>query len=240
MGEVVAVVLAAGAGRRMGGEVNKVLLPLRGRSILARSLAAFDAHPAVSRLALVGAAPDIPRLRVEIEAAGLSKTMMVAEGGSTRCASERNGLEALSGLIEAGEIDIVLVHDAARPLVSADEITSVIAGARRSGGAVLATPMDDPDLVWCDHAEKLAAPPSGLWAAQTPQAFAACPLLDAHRSAAAAGFDGTDTASIIEWQGLPVEIVEGDRANIKITTPEDMVLGECLLSDPHLVSQIRV
>lgn len=243
MSDVAAIVLAAGSGTRLGAGINKVLLPLHGRPMLARTLDAFESHPAVDRVVLVGAERELPRLNREVVAAfGLRKPTALVAGGQTRHESERNGLEALAVEIGAGAVRIVLVHDAARPLVSPGEIDRVIAAAREGGAAILALPMDDPELVALAGDDSPEPPPAGLWGALTPQAFDARLILDAHRQAAAAGFAATDTASVAERSGCRVTVVAGSRANIKITTAEDLALAELLLrgqvagrgGDPHL------
>lgn len=231
MADVAAIVLAAGAGRRMGAGTNKVLLPLRGRPILARTLDAFESHPSVDRVVLVGAERELEQLRHEVVAPfGFRKVTGLVAGGETRHESERNGLEALAGDIAVGGVRIALVHDAARPLVSSGEIDRVIAAARQGGAAILALPMEDPALVALTGDGTPEPPPAGLWAAQTPQAFDARLILDAHRKAAAAGFEATDTASVAERLGCQVKVVMGSRANIKITTAEDLAVAELLLS----------
>lgn len=233
MSRVAAVILAAGAGRRMGADRNKVLLPLGGRAILARTLDVFARHPAIGPVVLVGD-------RAELAPIAGPEAWVVA-GGSSRHGSERNGVLALSGLIEAGEVGTVLVHDAARPFVSGGEIDRLLDAVSRSGAAILAARVDEAQLVLLHEDGSWHRPGGPLWAAQTPQGFEAGLVLAAHRRAASDGFEGTDTASVVERQGHPVRIVEGSPANIKITTPGDLALAESILdlweADPDAASR---
>lgn len=216
-GGVAALVLAAGVGARMGAGRNKVLLPLRGRTILERSLDVFLSHPAVDRVLLVG------------DRAELGEPVPVVAGGTSRHTSERNGLLALAGAVDGGEVGVVLVHDAARPFVTAAEIDRLLAEVRASGAAILAARVDESTLAFRGDDGRWRRPEGPLWAAQTPQGFDASLALRAHRQAEADGFEGTDTASVVERLGHPVRLVEGSAANIKITTPADLVLAESIL-----------
>jgi 2-C-methyl-D-erythritol 4-phosphate cytidylyltransferase len=225
--DAAAVVLAAGSGRRMGVPVNKVRLELAGRSILARSLDVFESHPLIDRIVLVGAPGEVHELRAA--AAGFEKLAAVVPGGSTRHRSEYGGLRALEPAVRAGDLKVLLVHDAARPFVTPGEIDSLVAEARRTGAAILAARVEATGLVLVDDGGRWHTPPGGLWAALTPQAFRAGLILDAHHRAAREGFEGTDTASVAEHAGLTVRTVEGSRANVKITTPADLAVAERLL-----------
>jgi 2-C-methyl-D-erythritol 4-phosphate cytidylyltransferase len=153
----------------------------------------------------------------------------VVAGGASRQESELRGLRALAPRIRAGQVDTVLIHDGARPLVSAELATRVIDTAQRYGGAVpgvdrtdLAVPGSDGTIV--------AAAPDGLVAVQTPQGFAAAPLLAAYERADRDGWQGTDTASCVQhYTELPVYRVAGDPANLKITYPHDLLVAEAVL-----------
>jgi 2-C-methyl-D-erythritol 4-phosphate cytidylyltransferase len=226
-GKVAAVVVAAGSGRRMGGGRNKIFLPLMGRPILARTLELFQAEPEVQVVVLVAGAGELEECRAEIlEPYGLDKVTDLVVGGRTRHHSENNGIEALSMRIESGEVQVVLVHDGVRPFTEPAHLRRSIALARAEGAAVVAVPARGLVLARADGAIEDAGL---LWAAQTPQAFRGRLLLEAHRAAAAAGYEGTDTASVVEHAGHVVRVVEGSYDNIKITTAEDLPLaGEIL------------
>jgi 2-C-methyl-D-erythritol 4-phosphate cytidylyltransferase len=224
------IVVAAGAGRRMGAPVNKVFLPLGGRPILARTLDVLEAHPAVRTVVLVTATPEMSQAREEIvEPYGFTKVGAIVAGGASRQESEYLGLEALAPSIESGAIDLVMVHDAVRPFVLPAEISRLATEARSAGAAILAVPAPG-SVVERDGEGHVAGGAAGVWAAQTPQAFAAGLLLGAHRAAAAAGtFEATDTAAVVELVGHPVRVVEGRPENIKITTAADLGLAELIV-----------
>jgi 2-C-methyl-D-erythritol 4-phosphate cytidylyltransferase len=228
-GKVAAVVVAAGSGRRMGGGRNKIFLPLMGRPILARTLELFQADPEVQVVVLVAASGELEECRAEIlEPYGLTKVTDLVAGGRTRHHSEHNGIQALAGRIESGEVEVVLVHDGVRPFTEPAHLRRSVALARADGAAVVAVPARGLVLARADGAieEEMGGL---LWAAQTPQAFRGRLLLEAHRGAAAAGFEGTDTASVVEHAGHVVRVVEGSYDNIKITTAADLPLaGEIL------------
>ncbi|MCW3052895.1 MAG: 2-C-methyl-D-erythritol 2,4-cyclodiphosphate synthase [Chthonomonadales bacterium] len=205
-----------------------------GRSVLERTLTAFDSHPALKAIVLVAGPEELERVRQV--AAAFPKVVAVVAGGETRSESVRNGLEALPP-----EIEIVLVHDAARPLVSAALIGSVILAAARVGAAVPGLPLSDTvKRVDADGLVQATIPRtadihgvtlSGLTSVQTPQGARVNVLRDAytHYDAARSG-EPTDEASLIEANGGSVAVVPGDTANIKITRPEDIALAELLLA----------
>lgn len=145
-GDVAAVVLAAGSGRRMGASINKALLPLAGRPVLARTLDRFESHPSVGRIVVVAAAEELEPVRRIVSGPDAAKVTAVIPGGATRHASEWNGLRALAPDIEFGVVRIVLVHDAARPFVTAGEIDRVIAAARAGGAAIPTIAVDASEL----------------------------------------------------------------------------------------------
>jgi 2-C-methyl-D-erythritol 4-phosphate cytidylyltransferase len=214
----------------MGGTVNKVLLPLAGRPVLAWTLDRFEAHPSVGRIVVVAAAEELEPVRGIVSGPDFAKVAAVIRGGATRHASEWNGLRALEHHIESGVVRIVLVHDAARPVVTAGEIDRVIAGARVQGAAIPTVAVTASELMGVTDRGELEEPPPGLHAVQTPQGFGGRMILDAHRLAAEDGFTGVDTASVAEHAGHRVRVVEGSRVNFKITTPEDLVLAELVLA----------
>ena len=216
---VVAVVLAAGQGRRMRARRNTAFLPLGGRPVLAWSLELFERAAEVERVLLVAASGDeVVRLTHRFH-----KCAGVVPGGPTRQESEWNGLQAAAAL---GGATIVLVHDAARPFAAPGLLSSLIAEARQAGGAVPAVPAS-PRVV-ATAGGMVSAYPTGLWAAQTPQAFRFDELLAAHRQARVDGFEATDTASIYERAGGTVRIVASTPENLKITTPADLARARAI------------
>jgi 2-C-methyl-D-erythritol 4-phosphate cytidylyltransferase len=223
---VALVLLAAGEGRRVGQDTNKVLLPLGGRPVFTWCVRTAGALVDTGPIVLVVRAGE----EAEVEAALVRELpdldVTVVVGGSSRHASEWHALTALGPTIERGDVDVVVIHDAARPLASARLFDEVVSTAAEHGGALPV--VDQPALAPVDPAD----PPvtQRVVAVQTPQAFLAAPLLRAYAAADAQGFVGTDTASCVErFTDVPVLCVEGDARNIKITFAEDFALAEGLL-----------
>ncbi|TMB94433.1 MAG: 2-C-methyl-D-erythritol 4-phosphate cytidylyltransferase, partial [Chloroflexi bacterium] len=149
------------------------------------------------------------------------KLRAVVAGGDMRHRSEFAGLRALAARIDAGEIDTVLVHDAVRPFASHRLVERLLAASGQTVGTIPGLPVT-PGTVRVEDGW-IAGYPRNLWAVQTPQVFQATWLLEAHNRAARQGFVGTDTASVVEWAGGDVLVIEGEATNIKITTPDDLV-----------------
>lgn len=214
------VILAAGSGARVGAEVNKVLLPLEGTPVVAWSVRDALETPGVGRVLLVVRAGEQEEVaRVLADAGVADGRIEYAVGGSTRHGSEWNALQVLAPAIDAGEVDVVAIHDAARPRAGVALFVAVIAAARRQGGAVPVV-----DLVDVTRRDGSSGP-ERLAAVQTPQAFIARRLLAAYAASEGDGFVGTDTASCLERYApdLPVAAVPGDPANLKITFARDFV-----------------
>jgi 2-C-methyl-D-erythritol 4-phosphate cytidylyltransferase len=222
-----AIVLAGGSGTRLGAERNKVYLPLRGRPVLAWSLATFAGMPEVGAVVLVVREPDRP-LAEQVLAEHTAGGVEVVVGGSTRQESELAGLRRLAARIDAGTVDAVLVHDAARPLATRELASAVLAAARADGGAVPGLWRDDLAAAAPEGAGLAGPSPDRLVAVQTPQAFRAAPLLAAYEEAAGCGFVGTDTASCMERfaPDVPIRWVPGDEHNFKITYVHDLLVAE--------------
>jgi 2-C-methyl-D-erythritol 4-phosphate cytidylyltransferase len=230
----VAVVLAAGQGTRMGAAGNKVFMPLAGKPILAHSLGIFERCAGVGETLLVAHASELEDCRALIERYGLAKVHAIIAGSVTRHASEYAALNALRDRIATGEILLLLIHDAARPCARVADVARLLRDAWRVGGALLAMPaLPDEGFVLAEEdgtvAEWLA--PERLARAQTPQAFAARPLLAAYDAAAAEGFEGTDTAATFERAGHRVVATPGHADNLKITTPGDLARAERVFQD---------
>lgn len=221
------VLLAAGQGRRVGHDTNKVLLPLAGRPVLTWAVGRAASVPGVGPVVLVIRDADQDAVQAVLADDPAGRDVTVVTGGSSRHASEWRALCALRPAIERGEIDVVVIHDAARPLASADLFHHVIESAARHGGALPV--VDQPALVRVRAGDGPVT--DRTVAVQTPQAFRAGALLAAYGAADRDGFVGTDTASCVErYTDLPVQCVAGDARNIKITFPEDLALAERLLA----------
>lgn len=206
----------------MGAPVNKVFMEVDGRSILEHSLHLFESTPLVDEVVLVARRADLSRC--EPLRARFPKLSNVVAGGDQRHRSEFAGIRALAGRIDAAKVDTVLVHDAVRPFASRALVERLIAGVAQTIGCVPGLPVGQATALVADG--WIAGYPRNLWTVQTPQAFQATWLLEAHNKAARQGFIGTDTASVVEWAGGDVSVIEGEPDNIKITTPEDLARAE--------------
>jgi len=214
-----AIIVAGGEGVRMRAPINKVFLDLEGRPILERSLDLFEASAFVDEVVVVARAADLRQCEALRER--FRKLRAVVAGGDMRHRSEFAGLRALAARIDAGEIDTVLVHDAVRPFASHRLVERLLAASGQTVGTIPGLPVATGTVRVEDG--WIAGYPRNLWAVQTPQVFQATWLLEAHNRAAREGFVGTDTASVVEWAGGDVLVVEGEPNNIKITTPNDLV-----------------
>ena len=211
--------VAAGQSSRMRG-VDKLFVTLAGRPLLAHSLATFDRSPLVNCMSIAASVTRIETLRELIVKNGFAKVVSIVEGGARR---QDSVLKAVRGL---GEVDIVLIHDGARPFVDHCIIDRAVAAASEWGAAVAAVPVKDTIKV-VDSDLSVVDTPSrdGLWAAQTPQAFRLELLLRAHSEVSR---DVTDDAAMVEAIGHPVKLFMGSYLNIKVTTPEDLLFAEVI------------
>lgn len=215
------VLLAAGRGRRFGGRSPKQFLPMSGEPLFARSLRVFSKMRSVREIALVVERSRVHRLTRAVRSMALGKPVRVIAGGAQRGDSVRNGLRSLDR-----NLSIVLIHDAARPLVTAAIASRVERAAARFGAALAAWPLSD--TVKKSRSTGFVAktiPRDSLWIAQTPQGFRrnvadACLL----RPRA----DATDDTNLAERRGFRVKLVPGSPTNIKITRPADMTLCRVL------------
>lgn len=219
---VAALVVAAGRGSRFGGALPKQYARLGERPILHRTLAAFATHPAIAAVRAVIHPDD--RALYDAAAEGLD-VLPPVPGGTSRQESVRLGLESLAG----APPERVLIHDGARPFVSADIIDRVLAALKEAPGAIAAVPVTD--TLKRENAGRIGGtlPRDGLWQAQTPQGFHYADILAAHRAAAANDGALTDDAAVAEDAGLAVTLVEGSSDNLKITTAEDLARAEWLI-----------
>jgi 2-C-methyl-D-erythritol 4-phosphate cytidylyltransferase len=233
----VGVVLAAGLGTRVGADANKAYLQLAGRSMVTWSLNAVAQVPQIARAVLVYRRGERDLARDTVMAELPAASVELVEGGDSRHGSEWNVLRYLAADIESGAVDVVLIHDAARPLAGRDMFVTALSIAREFGGAIPALAI--PDVV--QHGPGGVESTSGrgrLVRVQTPQAFRARPLLRAYEAAATDGFQGTDTSSCVEkYTDEQVRTYPGEQANIKVTYAHDVVVAGQLLSllgeDPH-------
>lgn len=216
-----AIILAGGSGSRMGAGMNKVLMPLAGETVIARSLRAFAGM--VDGMILVSRSEDMQQMQLAAAQAGID--VRIVAGGATRQESVWNGLCALPEACTH-----VMIHDGARCLVDKATIERCKASVLECGTGVAAIPVIDT-IKETDAEEVVVSTPdrSVLRAVQTPQGFSLEIIREAHRKAQEAGFIGTDDASLVERLNIPVRLTLGDRRNIKLTTPEDMQMAEAFL-----------
>lgn len=209
----------------MGAAVNKQYLTLADRPILAHTLGLFDAHPAVTRIVVVSPPEEIAFCRTEVvERFGFVKVAQIVPGGAQRQDSVRNGLAACG----ANSEDIILIHDGVRPFLPPALIDRVVATAAEVGACLVGVPVKDTIKEVEKGLVRGTPDRRRLWQAQTPQAFRFALIDEAHRRAVAERWAVTDDAALVERFGHPVAMVEGSYRNIKITTPEDLVLAQAL------------
>jgi 2-C-methyl-D-erythritol 4-phosphate cytidylyltransferase/2-C-methyl-D-erythritol 2,4-cyclodiphosphate synthase len=223
MTRVVAIIVAGGDGKRMGGDLPKQFLPLGGRPLLDRTLSGIAASARVDGIVLV-LPPTFSEERKE-SYRSVEKVLAVVDGGEQRQDSVRNALAAVPE-----DAEVILVHDAVRPFVSEELLNKCVELAREHGAVVPVVPVRDTVKQW-DREERTlrTRDRSELMLAQTPQGFRAGILRDAYRKAKEEGRQGTDDASLVEDAGYPVIPVPGEEANLKITIPVDLRMAEGLL-----------
>lgn len=226
MARVVALIPAAGYGRRMSSQKPKAFLPLGGIPLLTRTLQKFELCAQVDEIL-----PLVPEGKVSIceeeivRRSGLRKVRRILAGGPERQDSVYLGLKAIEG-----KADFVIIHDGARPFVSSELIELALSKSKCWKAVVAAIPAGDTiKEVSLDGEILRTVDRRHLWIIQTPQSFEYGLIARAHEKAKEEGFYGTDDASLVERLGVPVRVIEGSRFNLKITTPEDLILGEALL-----------
>jgi 2-C-methyl-D-erythritol 4-phosphate cytidylyltransferase len=220
---VASIVLAAGSGTRFGHSMNKVWLQLNGKHIISRSLANSAASFTNVRSILVINPDDEEFAREALLKDGIPTNIEIVHGGASRHESEYNALQYLKGDIAAGKIDLVLIHDGARPLATPQIFAAIAEGAHKHGGAIPTIALDPHEMDTARN-ETVAR-------VQTPQGFRAAQLLEAYERAAVQGFVGTDTAACMEkfFPDVKTVAVAGEVFNIKITYPQDLAIAELLV-----------
>lgn len=232
MDKITAIILAAGQGKRMDNRLNKQFLLLQGMPIIVHTLKVFQAAAEIDRCILVcGRGEEDFYDSEKLRNLGITKGVQVVPGGRERQDSVYCGLANVSE-----DCSYVMIHDGARPLVTAGIISRVAEAVRVNGAAAVGVPVKDTikragtgDLI----TETLVR--EGLWHMQTPQAFRRELIVEAHEQAQKAGYYGTDDASLVERMGGAVKIVPGSYENLKITTPEDIIIAEALLKGRETV-----
>lgn len=220
---IAAIVVAAGKGVRMGLALPKQFLSLQGIPLLCHSIRSLSFL--VDRLILVVAEQDISYCRDHVLVdQDLPLPVEIVAGGAQRQDSVFCGLSVLGP-----EDRWVVIHDGVRPFVPIKALQQCIQLARKTGACIVGMPaidtlkrVNDLGLI------QVTLDRAGIWQAQTPQVFRTELVLQAHRKARTEGYSGTDDASLVEWMGHPVSMVQGSRYNIKITTPEDLRVAEAI------------
>ena len=229
---VSAIIVAAGRGVRMNADTKKQYLQIGGTPIVARTLRIFSDCPFIDNIYLAIPPSDEVYCREIIQwTPGIRSGCRVIAGGKTRQESVYNGLLAMEK--EADEKDLVVIHDGVRPLVTRDRIEACVASAEKNGACILALPAQET-LKEVENGSDIIAGTytrRDIWLAQTPQVFRYALIRDAHERALQDGFDATDDAMLVERLSFPVRVVPGSKKNLKITTPEDLMLAEALLSE---------
>lgn len=224
----VAIIPAAGSGKRMQKNLSKQYLPVGGKMILLHTLRVFELSPDIDQVILVVPEEDIPMVRQMIIAPpGMSKVHHVVPGGKQRQDSVRNGLAAVEN-----RTDIVLIHDAVRPFISEGLIRQVVREAEKHGAVTVGMPVKDT-IKRVNRGGWIVETMNrhGLWLTQTPQAFRRSVIQEAFLRADADRFYGTDDASLVERMGIRVRMIAASYANIKITMPEDLLMAEFLIQN---------
>lgn len=221
---VSAVIVAGGKGRRMGLDINKVYYELAGREILAHTLAAFEKCAEIDEIVVVTGEADIERCWSIVRRDGIHKVKAVTAGGAERSDSVYNGLRLSQGGIAA-------IHDGARCLITAAEISAVIADAKSFGAAALGVTVKDT-LKSIDENGMITGTidRERTVQIQTPQVFERDEIMRLHEAAQRDGLKVTDDCSIFEHYGKGIKVTKGSYENIKITTPEDISVGERILA----------
>ncbi|MDI9570515.1 MAG: 2-C-methyl-D-erythritol 4-phosphate cytidylyltransferase [Pseudomonadota bacterium] len=225
--QATAIITAGGSGRRMGGPEAKQYLLLRGVPLLVHTLRVFQEAAEIGEIVLVAPAADVDRIGEELLVPfRLTKVRRVVAGGAQRQDSVAGGIAALSD-----DCELVVVHDAARPFVTPALIARAVEGAAQYGAVAAGIPARDT-IKCCDAAGRVlhTLPRERIWIVQTPQAFRREIIVVAHRQARRDHFLGTDDAALVERLGVAVRMILGEGENIKITTPDDLVWAEHILS----------
>jgi 2-C-methyl-D-erythritol 4-phosphate cytidylyltransferase len=220
---------AAGSGKRMGADRNKLLLSLLGKPILQWTIEAAIASDAIAWIGVIGQTHDYPEFQKIFNNLNTSKPIRLIQGGATRQASVFNGLKALPT-----DGDRVLIHDGARCLATSELFDRCDVALDTMQGFIAAVPVKD--TIKIVDGQTIVDTPNRdhLWAAQTPQGFQAELIKNAHLKAVELGWDVTDDAALFEKVGLPVQIVMGEETNLKITTKQDLAIAEFILNQRQI------
>ncbi|MFA5537468.1 MAG: 2-C-methyl-D-erythritol 4-phosphate cytidylyltransferase [Bacillota bacterium] len=225
MSKTTAIILSAGQGLRMGGNIPKQYLEVAGSPVIVRTTALFQACKLIEEIILVVDRNNMNFVKELMGKHPTNKLRAIVPGGQERSHSVSRGLKQVSG-----DSSLVVVHDGVRPFFTLELLERVIKEAGVKGAAIPGVPLKDTIKV-CDQTGLVLATPARekLWSIQTPQAFRKDWLLEAYRLVSEEGLVATDDAGLLEKLGKPVYVVMGEYENIKLTTSEDLLLGEAIL-----------
>jgi len=231
---VIAIVPAAGLGKRFGPEKNKPFQILGGKPLIIWSLEILESVHSIDEIIPVLKGEDMESGQKVFKEYSISKIKRIARGGKERQDSVYNGLQVVDD-----KNSIVLIHDGARPLIEKDllekalkEFYEVIAGRERIDGIILGVPVKDTVKETTNSIVRKTLERSFLWAIQTPQIFRYNTIVNVYEKASRDGFYATDDAALVEQYGGKIKVLMGSYKNIKITTPEDLAIAEALLKTP--------
>lgn len=221
----VAMILAAGSGKRMNSATKKQYLSIKNKPILVWTMEAFQQHDSIDGIVVVTGEEDIPYIEEMVNNYGIHKVGHIVAGGKERQDS------VYAGLSYVNENDMVLIHDGVRPFIKGEQIDTLINTLAEYSACAVGVPVKDTIKVVDDQRIIEDTPErSKLWAVQTPQGFTGAAIKKAHELAKIQGYLGTDDTVLIEhFLNKPVKMVMGDYSNIKITTQEDLLFGEFVL-----------
>ncbi len=216
---------AAGMGKRMGSDRNKLLLTLLGKPLLSWTLLAAETSQTIDWIGIIGQPYDFSEFKRILEIISINKPVELIQGGATRQESVYNGLQALPQIAKR-----VLIHDGARCLVTPNLFDKCAVELLTCQGLIAGIPVKDTIKI-VDSNRFIQDTPNraNLWAAQTPQGFEINLLKDCHKKGSQLGWQVTDDAALFEKCQLPVKIVEGEETNLKVTTPVDLAIAEFIL-----------
>jgi 2-C-methyl-D-erythritol 4-phosphate cytidylyltransferase len=222
-----AIIVSAGKGVRMNLATPKQYLPLQGKPVLCHTIMAFNHCPEVDKIVLVVPAADIQYCRET-----LLSDLCIHTPVDVRAGGIRRQDSVFNGILSVDDHDaIVVIHDGVRPLIKPEMISRCVGKARVSGACIVGIPLQDTiKSVDDDRLIKKTIDREGVWIAQTPQAFRYRLIREAHESAARADFEATDDAALVERIGFPVSMLHGTGKNLKITTNEDLIIADAILS----------
>ncbi len=222
-----AIILAAGKGARMNSGMNKQFIHIKGKPLLAHTLEAFQSCEAIDSIMLVAGKAELQLCKEQIiDAFGFDKVDKLVEGGSERQQSVYNGILKLDA-----QCEVVVIHDGARPIVPDGIIERCIEGAKVFGAVTAGMPAKETIKMLDAEGFVESTPERGkVWITQTPQAFQLDIIKKAHENAGHKGISGTDDAFLVECMGIKVKMIESTYENIKVTTPEDIIIAETIMN----------